>query len=173
VIWVLFSPSQTRSGDPASLPKDSFFQLIESTMKKIESTMVNERGRVLAIHGSGTFSCADKGVEAQLSSTSGARLAKGTLWFGTTRGHLEGWKRSSQPACRQEHVVRHPSSSRSRRWGAAIDTAAALGSASCSTPLKRNLKPDWQFPLSRKGGTQGWYTRNQPVGEKTLFLRRF
>jgi hypothetical protein len=35
VIWVIFSPSQTRSGDLASLPKDSFFQMIESTVKKI------------------------------------------------------------------------------------------------------------------------------------------
>jgi hypothetical protein len=117
VIWVLFSPSQTRSGDPTSLPKDSFFQLIESTMKKIWTAMVNERGRVIAT-GSATFrlqnrmlspgivrslddaspvdfcyapqnhSGADKRVDAQLSSTSEARLAKGTAWFGTTPGPL-------------------------------------------------------------------------------------
>jgi hypothetical protein len=59
VIWVLFSPSQTRSGDPASLPKDSFFQLIESTMKKIWAAMVNERARVLAT-GSATFRLQDR-----------------------------------------------------------------------------------------------------------------
>jgi len=81
---------------------------------------------------------ADKGVDARLSSTSGAWLAKGTWWFGTTPGPLGSWKRSSQSACRHEHdrTVRHPSSSRGR------------GGAQPSTTPQREI-PRPQAPTGR------------------------
>jgi hypothetical protein len=91
-------------------------------MKKIWTTMVNEPGRVLAtgsatirlqnrMHGQvivrslaspvdfcyapQNYSGAEKGVDAQLWSTSGARLAKSTSWAKRRPGQLEAWKRSS------------------------------------------------------------------------------
>jgi hypothetical protein len=127
--------------------------------------MVNERGRVLAIHGSGTFSCADKGVEAQLSSTSGARLAKGTLWFGNDAGPLGRLEtllpaRLPTGACRtpsveqpKQEVGRSHRHRRSARFRILLDAAQA----------------QFESGLAVSVESERWYTRVvhvQPAGRR-------
>ena len=104
---------------------------------------------------------AGKGVDAQLSSTSGARVAKGTLWFGTPPGHSEGWKRSSRPPADESTIgrsaIRRAAGSevaRSHRHRRSTRFRIVLAAAQVQ------LENDWQFPSGRIGGTHGWYTRN-------------